>query len=306
MRQATPRFSIIIPTRERPRQLQRCLQSLAQLEYPRTSFEVLVVDDGGSSDLQLAVEEGTDLLDVALLHQAQAGPAAARNLGASRSNGEFLAFTDDDCRPEADWLLAMAACFGREPGCAAGGRTLNGCRDNVYSVTSQVIHDAVYRHYNANPQQACFVASNNLAVPAVPFREMGGFDSRHFVFAAEDRDFCDRWLLAGRQLVFAPEARVYHAHALTLRQFVRQHFGYGQGAFHFHQARARRGSGRLRDEFGFHRHLPQLLRPSLAQLPRWQVQLVGMLLLVWQAANACGYAWERLRHARQRHEVEPR
>jgi GT2 family glycosyltransferase len=294
--QCGPSFSIVIPTRERPRQLASCLRSLAQLEYPRHLLQVVVVDDGGSTDLQPAVEAVAGALDVTLLRQTQAGPSAARNLGASRAKGQFLAFTDDDCRPASDWLAALAARFTQHPDCAVGGRTLNACPDNPYSAASQIVYEVVYRHYNADPQQARMLASNNLAVPAEAFQALGGFDQQRFRFAAEDREFCDRWRFAGKQLVYAPEALVYHLSALTLSLFIRQHFRYGQGAFHFHQARALRGSGRLRDEFGFHARLPQLLRPSLAKLTPWQVLLAGVLLLVWQAANGAGYAWERLRH----------
>jgi hypothetical protein len=208
--------------------------------------------------------------------------------------------------PAPGWLLTLEARFARDADCALGGRSWNGCPDNPYSAASQVIHDAVFRHYNRDPQRARFLDSNNLAVPASAFRAIGGFDSLHFRFAAEDRDFCDRWRHLGRRLVYAPEACVHHAHPLTLALFARQHFRYGQGAFHFHQARARRGSGRLRDEFSFHGHLPELLRPSLAQLPPGQVPLVVLLLLVWQATNAGGYAWERLRHIRRQPEGDLR
>jgi GT2 family glycosyltransferase len=300
--QGRPSFSIVIPTRERPRHLASCLRSLAELEYPRHLLQVVVVDDGGSTDLRPAVEAVAGALEVTLLRQTQGGPSAARNLGASQCSGQLLAFTDDDCRPATDWLVALAARFTEHPDCAVGGRTLNGCPDNPYSAASQLIQEVVYRHYNADPQHARFLATNNLAVPAEAFQSLGGFDQQHFPFASEDREFCDRWRFAGNRLVYAPEALVYHAQELTLRLFMRQHFRYGQGAFRFHQVRALRGSGRLRDEFGFHGRLPQLLRPSLATLPPWQVPLAGALLLVWQAANATGYAWESLRHIMPRSE----
>lgn len=72
------------------------------------------------------------------------------------------------------------------PGRAIGGRVLNALLDNPYSSTSQAILELVYAYYNAEPAQARFFASNNLALPTLQFRAIGGFDA---TFAtSEDRD----------------------------------------------------------------------------------------------------------------------
>src|SRR3712207_1403127 len=96
-----PFFSVIVPTYERPAQLAACLGALARLDCPAASFEVIVVDDGSAAAPGRRLDEFRDLLDVRLLTQANAGPAAARNRGASEARGSFLAFTDDDCAPDA-------------------------------------------------------------------------------------------------------------------------------------------------------------------------------------------------------------
>jgi GT2 family glycosyltransferase len=292
MRQERPFFSIVIPTYARPRQLATCLQSLACLDYPRDRFEVVVVDDGSETPPEAVVASFCDQLDVTLLKQAHAGPAAARNTGAARARGEFLAFTDDDCAPALDWLQRLTARFARAPDCAIGGRTLNALPDNPYSTASQLIVDVVYAHYNADPDQASFFATNNLAVPADRFQAIGGFDAAFFPFASEDRDFCSRWLHQGYQMIYAPEALVYHTHALTFRTFLRQHFGYGRGAFRFHKARARRGSGRFMVEVEFYLDLLRLLLDLGSQIPGRRALLLATLLAMWQVANTAGFLWE--------------
>jgi len=108
-----PFFSIVVPTCDRPRQLAACLQSLARLDYPRDRFEVIVVDDGTTTAAPALVVEMKAGPDVRLVRQPHAGPAAARNLGASHARGSLLAFTDDDCAPAPDWLWALAARFER-------------------------------------------------------------------------------------------------------------------------------------------------------------------------------------------------
>jgi GT2 family glycosyltransferase len=119
---------------------------------------------------------------------------------------------------------------------------------------------------------------------------MSGFDS---TFAtSEDRELCDRWLHHGYHMTYAPEVIVYHAHALTLRTFWRQHFAYGQGAMRFHRARAQRRSGQSWQELGFYLRLPSLLCRALVSVRNEQALRLIPLLAVWQGANTAGFAWE--------------
>jgi len=288
--QKQPIFSIVVPTYNRPGQLAICLQSLARLDYPRDCFEVIVVDDGSETPPEAVVAPFRDRLDVTPLTQSHAGPAMARNTGAAKAKGEFLAFTDDDCMPASDWLRTLAARFATTPDRIIGGRTLNALPDNSYSTASQVLIDYLYAHYNADPTQACFFASNNLTLPAYRFHAIGGFDTTLPLAAGEDRKFCDRWLHHGNRMIYAPEVLVYHAHALTFRTFWRQHFNYGRGAFRFRRACAQRSHGHIRLEpLSFYLHL---LRYPLSQARGWRALSLTALLVLSQGANAAGFLWE--------------
>jgi GT2 family glycosyltransferase len=301
-------FSVIIPTYARPCQLASCLESLTRLQPPTAGFEVIVVDDGSPRRLDHVVKPYCDRLNLTLLRKHNEGPGAARNTGARAARGRFLAFTDDDCCPAPDWLTALARRFEQTPRNLLGGRTVNRLTRNPYAVSSQMIVDMVYAFYNRDPEASRFFASNNFAVPADLFRQIGGFDSQRFPFSAEDRELCDRWLLRGHRMTYASEAVVLHAHDLSLRSYCKQHFAYGRGALRYHRLRGERGSGRMRDDMGFHTHLPRLLRERLAQLPFEQVWKVLALTLVWQIANAAGFFyegyWPRGRTVRSRNEDE--
>lgn len=287
-----PFFSIVVPTCDRPRQLAACLQSLARLDYPRDRFEVIVVDDGTTTAAPALVVEMKAGPDVRLVRQPHAGPAAARNLGASHARGSLLAFTDDDCAPAPDWLWALAARFEASPDAAIGGRTVNALPGNPYSTASQLLISYLYGYYNADPRRARFLASNNLAVPAVAFRRIGGFHAAWQRAAAEDRELCDRWLRRGHAMSYAVEAVVHHSHALTFRSFVRQHFTYGRGASWFHRLRRARGHGRLKLEPL--RFYVDLVRHSFAQRSGARAPLLAALMVITQIANAAGYWWEGL------------
>jgi glycosyltransferase involved in cell wall biosynthesis len=285
-----PFFSIIVPTYRRPQRLRACLAALQHLDYPHECFEVIVVDDGGQVPLEAAVASCGERFNVTLIKQPHAGPAAARNTGAARAKGQFLAFTDDDCEPATDWLRALAIRFATAPDHAVGGRTLNTLASNPYATASQLIVDFVYAYYNADPSRARFFASNNLAVPADRFHALGGFDASFRT--SEDRDLCDRWLHRGYRMTYAPEVIVSHAHVLTLRTFWGQHFNYGRGAFRFHRARVRRGSGCFGSDLAFYARLPAFLGWGFSERRGAQALLLTALLGVWQGANAAGFWWE--------------
>jgi GT2 family glycosyltransferase len=311
MSDSTPKFSVIIPTRARPAQLSACLESLRQLEFSRGKFEVIVVDDGSPIPLPKRSDDARSCIgghEVVLLRIAHAGPAAARNAGAKIARGRFIAFTDDDCVVETNWLTSMESRLCEDPEQMIGGPVINRLIDNTYAVTSQIILDSVYAHYNADPCSASFFASNNMAMSAELFHQIGGFDAGFPRAAAEDRDICNRWRHAGLRMTYAPEALVYHGHELTFRSFCRQHFNYGCGAWEYHARRSRRGSGRLRNDLSFHNHLLGLLKPSFSKLKRRQKMSVAGLLAVWQTANAVGFLWQGMRASRYamraRHGVE--
>jgi GT2 family glycosyltransferase len=287
-----PTFSIVVPTYRRPKHLAACLEALAALDYPRDRFEVVVVHDGHDAEPPPAMAETGGRIELTVLAQAHAGPASARNTGAARARGDYLAFTDDDCMPDAGWLRALAARIVEAPSAAIGGRTVNALSDNPYSTATQLLADFL-SEWEATNRGAAFFASNNLAVPAELFRARGGFHGGFPLAAGEDREFCRRWASAGGSLTSAPAAVVRHAHPLTLRTFWRQHFTYGRGALHFHRLGARSGPTRpAPTPLSFYLSLvaAPLARPDV----RRKVSLTALLALS-QAATVAGYWRERLR-----------
>jgi GT2 family glycosyltransferase len=264
--------------------------------YSRRDLEVIVVDDGSRRRLDDIVRPTQQSIGAVLFRIEHAGPAAARNAGAGIARGRFLAFTDDDCWAEPNWISELEARLRRVPDSMVGGAVINRVLHNPYALASQIILDIVYAHYNSDPDDSAFFASNNMAMPAELFRQIGGFDASFPRAAAEDRDLCDRWRHAGHGMTYAPRAVIYHHHELTLKRFCRQCFNYGCGAWQYHQRRAQRGSGRLRDDLTFHARLPMLLPRALANLGRRQKIVVGGLMSVWQLANAAGFIYQALRH----------
>ena len=292
-RATTPAVTVVVPTYERGDQLRRCLHALAALRYPRGRLEVIVVDDGSpTSPAPLVTRAASRGLPVRLLAQENRGPAAARNAGARAASGTMLAFTDDDCAPEPDWLAALTGRLAGAPGTMVYGHTENALPENPYSTASQLLVDYLSAYYNVDPRNAAFLTSNNIACDADAFAQLGGFDERFAGSAGEDRDFADRWVRSGRRIVVEPRAVVLHRNASSLREFLRQHDGYGSGAFQLHRRRAERGTGAARlAPLPFYAGL--LTAPQHARIA--SPAAVTALLGLSQAAHVSGYVRAALR-----------
>ncbi|MEO1295064.1 MAG: glycosyltransferase [Cyanobacteria bacterium J06636_16] len=290
-------FSIVIPTYNRPERLKQCLQSLIRLDYPRDRFEVVIVDDGSRAPMAPIAESFATQLSLRLIRQDNAGPANARNTGAAAAKGNYLVFTDDDCQPATNWLMALADAIKEFPDALVGGHTINALPDNLYSTTSQLLIDYIYSYYNQTRGEPTFFASNNFAVPRLKYQKLGGFDTSFPLAAGEDREFCDRWLHYELPMHYAPDMQIYHSHTLTLKSFWRQHFNYGRGAFCFHQIRAQRNAQPLQVEpLSFYLNL---LTYPFHQASSQPSLLVSGLMFLSQVANVMGFAKGKGDHQRQ-------
>ena len=292
---AAPLFSVVVPSRARLPQLRACLRSLANLNFPTERYEVIVVNDGATALPEGELRAFGDTLDIVAVDQPWAGPATARNNGVMRARGAFVAFTDDDCTVAPDWLSVLEAETREHPDALLGGRAINALDDNSFATASQMLVDYLYEYYHrsAGGRGPRFFASNNMCARTGLLRQLGGFDTSFRLAAGEDRDLCDRWMSAGFELEYCPDAVVHHRHGMTFRSFTRQHLNYGRGAWAFHAARARRISAHIRIE-------PLRFYSGLVMYPLTMSSgskaALLILLLAWsQVVNAAGFFMERAR-----------
>ena len=256
--------TVVVPTRDRPQALARCLAALrAQVDI---ELEVVVVDDG-SRDPH-AVERAVEAVPEARLVRLDGGgPAAARNAGVRAARGPVVLMTDDDCVPEPGWAAALAAAVGQRSALAAGRTEFDATRPLVAA------SETIVRHAE---RRGPFVATRNLAIPralalAVPF------DERFREAGGEDREWGRRLVGRGTPVVHVDAARVRHEPDLDVRGFWRQHVRYGRAA------RADRAVG-----VPGPRATASLLGAGFSHGVR-----VGLLVVVAQAATAVGYAGRR-------------
>jgi lipopolysaccharide/colanic/teichoic acid biosynthesis glycosyltransferase/glycosyltransferase involved in cell wall biosynthesis len=216
-------LSIIVPARDAADTIADCLRALThQQGYTLgCDYEIILVDDGSRDNTARIAEE----IGVRVIHQTNAGPAAARNTGVEHALGDLVCFTDADCIPTPDWLSQMVAPFANPEVVGVKGAYL--CREKQL-VPRFVQQELEYKYQAlAKLPKIDFIDTYSAAYRKSIFLENGGFDPRFPVPSVEDQEFSFRLARKGYLLAFQPAARVYHRHDLNLWQYIRRKWGIG-------------------------------------------------------------------------------
>lgn len=253
----TLRVSVVVPTYRRPLLLDRCLRALVQQDLDAGAYEIVVADDGNDSKTREVVEHYASesghtprirYLAVAGLH----GPAIARNRGWRAAPAAVIAFTDDDCVPQADWLRQGLLALGTAHA-AVWGRV-------VVPVPSDPTD---YERDAARLTDAGFVTANCLCRREA-LEAVGGLDERFTAAFREDSDLYFSLLKRGCPIAHAPDAVVVH----PLRPAA-----WGESLRQQHKI--------VFDALLYKKH-PALYRAYIRRTPRWDyygiVALLGLAL----------------------------
>lgn len=216
-----PALSVVVPTRNRPEQLRRCLDALrADL---RDTDEVVVADSASSPPVVAS--------SVRVVRCERPGSSVARNAGWRAAMSPYIAFVDDDVRVLPGWADAVVAALEQGVAFVAGAVAVPPEQEGVEQPV------AVTTLTEPTPLTAASRgttgATANLAVRADVLREVGGFDERlgpgTWAHAAEDLDLLDRVFARGRGGWFEPAAGAVHDQWRTRPELVRLQWGYGVG-----------------------------------------------------------------------------
>ena len=203
------RASIVIPTRNRPGDLRRCLESLAVLdERP----ELIVVDQSDSRG------EGTGrpipTVDT-YLRPPTVGKSAALNDGIRAATGAIIGFTDDDCSVPPDWLSRALTWFDANPGL---GIVCGPARATKHDPQTEFVPEFVATRRTLRSGRLATrhigALGGNMLVRRSVFDAVGLFDellgpgARYH--SAEDQDLNNRALRAGFSVLYDPVLSVTH------------------------------------------------------------------------------------------------
>lgn len=172
--------SVVIPTYQRAELLSRCLNALLQQQFNKEQYEIIVVSDGPDAETKKIFDNltGYDASEVRYMSLPQKkGPAAARNYGWLNARGRIIAFTDDDCVPDAYWLAEIVKHCNNEDSVAITGKVI------VPLSKRPTDHEL----NTANLQTADFITAN-CACTKSALVKAGGFDEQFSMAWREDSD----------------------------------------------------------------------------------------------------------------------
>jgi GT2 family glycosyltransferase len=194
-----------MPTYNRPAALDRALARITDLDVPSGGYEVVIVDDGSpaAAGIPALLESWAARSKVPLRYESVSpnrGPCAARDQAWRMAAGEWIAFTDDDCVPEPDWLVRLLAAA--EDADVVQGRT------QPDPERAHLLSHPLARSISIDKFSDYFQTCNMLYRRRL-LEELDGFD-RSFRMIADDTDLGWRARDAGARIAFEPSALVTH------------------------------------------------------------------------------------------------
>jgi GT2 family glycosyltransferase len=189
--------AVVIPARNRPDLLEKCLESLACQIFPEGPLEILVCDDGSSEDLATLVRTfDSKLPNIRLIKQEPKGPAAARNMGFRSSHADIFVCVDSDVICADGFLQKLVEALRRKPDWVAAEATVLPAGEMGPFFDAPVNHGGTY-------------GTGASAYRASALVEVGGLDEMFPYPACEDAELAARLLRLGTY-GYVPEAIVYH------------------------------------------------------------------------------------------------
>lgn len=213
-----PQISVIVATRNRPRKLLNFLRSLKKSSF--LDFEVIIVVQGDIDIIRNKIRYlSKEFLNFRLVESNVKGKSKGLNRAIALSRGTLLAFTDDDCVPEVDWLKFVHKSFTDFP--------------QIYGVFGKTIPYQPEKHamkfcpstFECNKLNTHIITipcrhwehigyGNNMAFRKSVFNELGGFKTwlgpGSIGSNAEDAEIALRCLLSGRVLLYNQKMIIAH------------------------------------------------------------------------------------------------
>lgn len=260
--------SVVICTRNRSGSIAETLEAISKLNYP--DFEALVVDnsdDGGKDKVaQLAAQYGCKFI-----HEPRRGLNVARNTGVAHAVGQIIAFTDDDCLPEKDWLRQTAPNFSDPTVWACTARIVQHTREGAADLFEEVagqdlgetkriftgkdvqfgigfllanVTKVFSKHMKARaPVPFGIGHGSGMTFRKEVFEKVGKFDERFGsgakILGCDDLEMLYRVLKSNGSIVYEPFAVVRHKHRFAAEDVFKTRYGYSRsGAIflrHYHR-----------------------------------------------------------------------
>lgn len=211
------KISVIIPVRNEADKIEQCLKKVFSQSYK--PFEIIIVD-GHSTDETV---EKAKKFPVRILYEDYHTRAGACQIGVENAGGDYVAFTDADCRPDKDWLGNLIEEFdegivGVGGGIIPIGEEFWNRSVNLALSTFMGSANSIQGRFFKNKRFVQSISGCNSMYHKKDVFQVGGFNV--YFSSGEDTELNKRLLKIGK-LLYIPEAIVRHEHGRGLKDFAK-------------------------------------------------------------------------------------
>jgi glycosyltransferase involved in cell wall biosynthesis len=213
----SPEIAVAVASHDRPLRLRWLLEALAEQTLGRDRFEVVVAHDSTGEETDALLRDHELARNGTLRHvrrsPGSSPPGANRNAAWRASRAPLVAFTDDDCRPPADWLANALAAAEQNAGAIVQGATRPDPDEG------RLGYAPIHHKQHIDPPTA-WAQTCNIVYPREVLERLGGFDETRMV--GEDAALAAIARGTGIEHVAAPDVLTYHAvEPVPLPRFLR-------------------------------------------------------------------------------------
>jgi len=214
-----PFLSVVVPNYNGRAFLDACLSSIFNINYPLSSYEVILVDNASNDGSVDYVRNNFPLIRILALNKNY-GFTCGNNKGAEFARGGFIIFLNNDTVVDKNWLneLTKVALSDSKIGiCGSKIMSMNDHAVTQYDgrhlhVLGGVVPGNPYTYRNKAGKEFYVVGSiqgSSFLVRKDVFKSLGGFDDDYFLYS-DEADICYRAWISGYYVAYAPDSIVYH------------------------------------------------------------------------------------------------
>jgi glycosyltransferase involved in cell wall biosynthesis len=213
-----PFVSVIIPVFNDLDPLALCLSALSSQTYPHNRYEVIVVDNGSSKNLEIVKRAFKNVL---FLKENRPGSYCARNKGINVAKGEVLSFTDSDCIPAVDWIEKGVRELVSSPKCGLVAGRVKLYFKNPEKQTPVEVYESIHAFDQKNMvENYHHGATANVFTYRKVFDDVGLFNAD--LKSGGDVEWGKRVYARGYQQLYAADACVLHPARSEFREIYKK------------------------------------------------------------------------------------
>lgn len=231
------KFSVIIPTYNRAKILEKVLLSLNKQDRPFSDFEVIVINDGSHDSSYQGVIENLKRkikYDFFYFPQEKSGRASVRNVGIKKARGRRLVFIGDDIVVTTNFLREHQRLGKKNVAVLGYTRMPSGMKKNDFmKFLDRSGLQFNYKNVGKSGEVDFWrFYTSNISLERKWFNQIA-FDGDFGGYGFEDTELGYRLANKGLKIIFNKKAVAYHFHELDFSDFIRRQKSIGVASFVF-------------------------------------------------------------------------